>query len=215
MTGPPTLRAFIVRVLLLLPPCFAAWYFIAPYQAAIVGPIALQFVEPWRSGLVTDLERNGFVLSFVTSLETQAATGQAGVLVAEVNPLLYTYGLALFAALMLATRAQPWKIVLGAAVVLPFAGWSVAFDFLVQIGVLAGPEIAARAGLLGWKREVIALGYQAGTLIFPSLVPVLLWAAFSRRFIAALRPPPPAYAPSNGWMKANQPPTKRHATLAK
>jgi hypothetical protein len=41
---------------------------------------------------------------------------------------------------------------------------------------------------LGWRREAIAIGYQAGTLIFPSLVPVLLWAVFNRAFIAGLRP---------------------------
>jgi hypothetical protein len=188
MTGAVSLRGFVVRVLLMLAPCFAAWYFTAPYHAAIVGPAALQFVEPWRVGLVTDLERSGFMLAFVTSLETRSLGGQVGFLIAEVNPLLYTYGLALFIALMLATRARVWKIVLGVAVMLIFQAWSVAFDFLVQVAVLSGPDVAARAGLLGWRREAIAIGYQAGTLIFPSLVPVLLWAGFNRAFIAGLRP---------------------------
>jgi hypothetical protein len=128
------------------------------------------------------------MLAFVTSLETRSLAGQVGFLIAEVNPLLYTYGVALFLALMLATRASAWKIVLGAAVMLLFQAWSVAFDFLVQVAVFSGPDVAARAGLLGWRREAIAIGYQAGTLIFPSLVPVLLWAWFNRAFIAGLRP---------------------------
>jgi hypothetical protein len=188
MTRATTLRAFVVRVVVLLPPSFAAWYFTAPYYAAILGPPALQFVEPWRVGLVTALERSGFMLSFVTSLETRSFAGEVGLLVAEVNPLLYTYGLALFVALMLGTRARAWKVFLGAAILLPFHAWGVAFDFLAQVGVLAGPDVAARAGLWGWQREAIAIGYQAGSLIFPSLVPVLLWAAFNRAFIAGLRP---------------------------
>ncbi|MBC8022647.1 MAG: hypothetical protein H7Y14_05985 [Burkholderiales bacterium] len=179
---------FVVRTLLLLPPCFAAWYFTAAYYAAVVGPLALQLVEPWRTGLVSALERSGFMLAFVTGVETRAAPGQVGFLVAEVNPLVYTYGLALFVALMLATRARPWKIAAGAVALLPFHAWSVAFDFLAQVGVLSGPEVAMQAGLSGWRREAIALGYQAGTLIFPSLVPVLLWAGFNRAFIAGLRP---------------------------
>lgn len=187
-----SLRAFIARVLLLLAPCFAAWYFTAPYHSAVVGPVALQFVEPWRVGLVTEIERTGFMLAFVTTIETRSSTGQAGLLVAEVNPLLYTYGLALFAALMLATRARIWKILLGAAILLPFHAWGVAFDFLAQVGVLSGPEVAARAGMHGWRREAIALGYQAGTLIFPSLVPVMLWAIFNRPFIAGLHRQPSA-----------------------
>ena len=189
MTGPVNLRAFITRALLLLAPCFAAWYFTAPYHAAIIGPLALQFVEPWRAGLVTEIERSGFMLAFVTTLETRSSAGPVGFLVAEVNPLLYTYGLALFAALMLATRARVWTIVIGAAVMLLFQAWSVAFDFLVQVAVLSGPEVTARAGLLGWRREAIAIGYQAGALIFPSLVPILLWGVFNRAFIAGPRPP--------------------------
>jgi hypothetical protein len=188
MTGALTLRGFVTRVLLLLPPCFAAWYFTAPWHAALAGPLALQFIEPWRAGLVSALERNGHVLSFVTELEMGSRGGQVGQLVAEVNPLIYTYGLALFLALMLATRARAWQILLGAAVMLHFQALSIAFDFLVQVAVLSGPEVAARAGLTGWPREAIAIGFQFGTLIFPSLVPVMLWSAFNRAFIAGLRP---------------------------
>jgi hypothetical protein len=188
MTPAPTLRGFVARILLLLPPCFAAWFVAAPWHAAVVGPVALQFVEPWRTGLVSALARNGYMLSFETELEIGSSAGRVALLVAEVNPLLYTYGLALFLALMLATRTRVWKILLGVAIMLVFQAWSVAFDVLVQIAVLSGPEVAARAGLLGWRSEAIAIGYQFGTLIFPSLVPVLLWAAFNRAFIAGLRP---------------------------
>lgn len=187
MTRPMTLRGFIARTLLAVPPCFAAWYFAGPWHAALIGPLAVQFVEPWRTGLVSALERNGSALSFVTELEIGSSAGRVGMLVAEVNPLIYTYGLALFLALMLATRSRAWKIVLGAAVLLLFQAFSVAFDFLVQVAVLSGPDVAARAGLAGWQREAIAIGYQFGTLILPSLVPVLLWGGFNRAFIAGLR----------------------------
>jgi hypothetical protein len=187
MTRPLTLRGFVARVLLLLPVCFAAWFVAAAWYAAMVGALALQIVDAWRAGLVSELERHGHVLSFMTELELGSSGGRVGLLVAEVDPLIYTYGLALFLALMLATRARGWKILAGAAVMLPFQAWSVAFDVLVQVAVLAGPDVAARAGLAGWQREVIAIGYQFGTLIFPSLVPVLLWGAFNRAFIAGLR----------------------------
>lgn len=182
-----SLRRFVVRVVLLLPPCFAAWFIAAPWYAATVGPLSLLFVEPWRTGLVSEVERAGYLLSFVTGLELGTSAGRVALLVVEVNPLIYTYGTALFLALMLATRARAWQVLLGAAVMLVFQASSVAFDFLVQVAVLSGPEVAARAGLSGWQREAIAIGYQFGTLIFPSLVPVLLWAAFNRAFIAGLR----------------------------
>jgi hypothetical protein len=124
----------------------------------------------------------------VPILEVHPAPEQTAVLVPDVNPLVYTYGLAFYFALMLAARAAWWKILVGAAALLPFQAWGIAFDFLSQIGARLGPEVAALSGLSGWRLEGVALGYQVGSLIFPSLIPVLLWAAFNRRMIEVLMP---------------------------
>lgn len=170
--GVPSLGKFVMRTILWLPPCFAAWYFSAKYHAAIAGELALLLVDQFKSGIVSALEHPGFDLVFVTTIEIHPEPGQTAVLLPEVNPLLYTYGLAFFLALMLAARAGWWKILIGTIVLLPFQSWGIAFDFLVQVGVKLGPEISAQAGLSGWRSEVIALGYQIGNLIFPSLIPL-------------------------------------------
>jgi hypothetical protein len=180
--GVPSLGKFVLRTFLWLPPCFAAWYFGAAYHAAVAGSLARLWVDGFRSGLVSALERQGPDLVFVTTLQVHPAPGQIALLLPEVNSLLYTYGLALFLALMLAVRARWWKILAGAALLLPFQSWGIAFDFLVQVGVKLGPEVSAQAGLSGWRAEVIALCYQVGSLIFPSLMPVVLWALFSRAY---------------------------------
>ena len=143
-------------------------------------------MDQFKSGIVSSLEHPGFDLVFVTTLEVHSEPGLTALLVPEVNPLLYTYGLALFLALMLAARARWWKILIGAIVLLPFQSWGIAFDFLVQIGVKLGPDVAAQAGLIGWRTEAIALGYQVGNLIFPTLIPVVLWALFNRTFIESV-----------------------------
>lgn len=180
---PETLAGFVLRTVLWLPVCFAAWYWSAPYHAALAGPLARAFVDAFHSGLVSAIEQPGRDLVFVTRIAVRAGNDESGFLVPEVNPLLYTYGLAFFAALMLASRARAWKLLVGVAALLPFQAWGIAFDFLVQVGVKLGPEVSAQAGLIGWKREAIALGYQLGALIFPTLIPVVLWAAFNRPFI--------------------------------
>jgi hypothetical protein len=188
----PSLGRFVLRTFLWLPPCFAAWYFSAPYHAAIAGRLARMLVDQFNSGIVSALEQPALDLVFVTTLKVHPEPGQTALLVPEVNPLLYTYGLAFFLALMLAARARWWKILVGAAMLLPFQAWGIAFDFLVQVGVKLGADVAAQAGLLGWRVEAIALGYQLGSLIFPSLIPVVLWAAFSWPFIeGVLRPRAP------------------------
>lgn len=189
MKPAPALGLFVLRTLLWLPPCLAAWHASAKYHAALVGELARLLVNQWRSGIVSAVEQPALDLAFVTTLEVQSAPGRVGVLVPEVNPLLYTYGLAFFLALMLAARARGWAILAGAALLLPFQAWSVAFDFLAQVGIRLGPEVAAQAGLSGWRVEAIALGYQVGTLILPSLVPIVAWAAFNRPFIEGLLRP--------------------------
>ena len=147
---------------------------------------------------MSEVEQPGVDLVFVTTLEVQQATGQAALLVPEVNPLLYTFGLAFFVALMLAARA-PWgKILAGAVLLLPFQAWGIAFDFLAQVGIRLGPEVAAQAGLSGWRTEAIALGYQVGALILPSLMPVVLWAIFNRPFIEGLLRSPAGGGPRPG-----------------
>jgi hypothetical protein len=184
--GTPSLGKFVLRTLLWLPPCFAAWYFSAPYHAAVAGALARLLVDLFEPGIVSALERSGMDLVFVTTLKVQPSPGQTALLLPEVNPLLYTYGLGFFLALMLAARARWWKILAGAALLLPFQSWGIAFDFLAQVGIKLGPEIRAQAGLSGWQVEAIALGYQVGALILPTLIPVVLWALFSRGFIESL-----------------------------
>lgn len=183
--GAPSLKKFVLHTILWLPPCFAAWYFSAQYHAAIAGALASLLVDQFTS-IVSTLEQQGIDLVFVTTIEVHPEPGLTALLLPEVNPLLYTYGLAFFLALMLAARAKWWKLLVGAVVLLPFQSWGIAFDFLAQVGVKLGPEVSAQAGLLGWRREVIALSYQIGSLIFPSLIPVVLWASFNRMFIKNL-----------------------------
>jgi hypothetical protein len=197
--GLPDLRAFVLRVFLWLAPCFAAWYLCAHAHTALVAAFARLIVAFFNGMLVSGTE-NAAELVFVTRLVVQRA-GETGFLTVDVNPLIYTYGLALFLALMLGARARWTRVLLGAAILLPFQGWGVAFDFLAQVGAKMGPQVAAQAGLLG-AREAIALAYQLGNLVFPSVVPVVVWVALEKRFLESLLgprmrgPDPPPAAPS-------------------
>lgn len=195
MSRPPlALGTFVLRVFLWLPPCFAAWYLAAPVHTELAAGFARFFIALFN-GLLVSATENGAELVFVTTLKVEQVGG-AGLLTVDVNPLIYTYGLALFLALMLASRARLWRLAVGAAILLPFQGWGIGFDFLAQVGAKLGPEVAAQAGLLG-AREVIALAYQAGNLIFPSLAPVAAWVALDRRFVESLRiHPPPSASPA-------------------
>ena len=117
----------------------------APYHAAWAGSLARAFIDALHSGLVTALEQPGLNIVFVTSIEVHPSPDETALLLPEVNPLLYTYGLAFFVALMLAARAKGWKLLAGAVALLPFQAWGIAFDFLMQVGIKLGPEIIDHA----------------------------------------------------------------------
>jgi hypothetical protein len=180
--------AFVLRCLLWLVPCYAAWFLASPAWTRIVAAIALPFIRLFHPELASGMEIAGSDISFVTALTVHAPGGAEGLLVPDVDARTYTHGLPLFLALMLASRARWTGIAIGAAILVPVHAWGIAFDLLAQI-VRMGPEAASRAGLVGLSANAVALGYQAGSLIFPVLAPVVLWVAFNRKFLAALRSP--------------------------
>lgn len=183
--------AFVVRCLFWLAPCYAAWFLASPAWTRIVAWIALPFIRLFHPELASGMEIAGSDISFVTALTVHTPTGAEGLLVPDVDARTYTHGLPLFVALMLASRARWSGVAVGAAVLAPVHAWGVAFDLLAQI-VRMGPEISARAGLAGPSANLVALGYQAGSLILPVLAPVVLWVAFNAKFLRELRSPGPA-----------------------
>jgi hypothetical protein len=174
---------FALRVAAWLVPCLAAWYFLAPFHARPVAWLARLGVAVLARDIVTGLEWAGATVTFLTDIAIRVADGREGLLTVDTNPLVYTYGMALFAALSLASRMTPARIVLGLLILLPFQAWGVAFEVLVEIGVKAPREAAVAAGIGDFERELLPLAYQAGSLLFPVLVPVGAWAA-----LGGLRP---------------------------
>ena len=173
------LKRFVLHTFLWLPPCSAVWYWIADYHSTVVGKLARMLVNQFTNGIVSAIEQSGLNMVFVTTIKVHPELGQTALLTPEVNALTYTYGLALFAALMLAERATLWKILAGAAVLLLFQSWSIAFEVLAQI-MQFGPDVSDQAGVRGWRLITVDIGYQLGTFIFPSLIPIMLWATSSR-----------------------------------
>lgn len=109
-----------------------------------------------------------------------------GELVAEVDPARYAYGLPLFLALLLASRSRHLvrRLLAGYVLLLIPQAFSLIFAILKQIVVAAGS--AAALGIAQWQMEGIALGYQFGSLLLPTVAPVVLWLWLERPFLASV-----------------------------
>jgi len=116
-----------------------------------------------------------------------------GELVAEADPAHHAYGLPLFLALLLAS-GSPYPLrraLAGYVILLAPQAFSVTFDILKQIIVAGGNH--ELLGIARWQMESIALGYQFGTLLLPTLAPVALWLWLDRAFFAAVI--------ADGWLR--------------
>ena len=188
--GSDSLPRFVLRVVAWLPLTFAVWYLAAPL---LVWPVALLAELITRSTFdwVTSVEQMGPLVTFVTSLKPDQGANPAGVkavLSVESNVLLFSFGLPMLAALILAAQ-EPRRVgmlLIGYAVLLPFQTFSVVADFLKNAAILAGPAVASQTELNAWQREVIAFCYQFGTLILPTVAPAIVWVLMHRRFLERL-----------------------------
>jgi hypothetical protein len=127
-------------------------------------------------------------VTFTTSL--RPGTGVAGGFVSvDVNLLLYSFGLPLLAALIVAAREPAWKrhLAIGYLVLVPFVAWGGLADFLKNVAITAGPAVASQTGFSAAQREVIAFAFQFGSLILPAIVPAIVWVLMHRRFLERLR----------------------------
>ena len=186
------LYAFFLKAALWLPLCLGLWYWKAEWfnsPAAIMSGWIMKGLFP---GWVEAVEWAQRTVSVVTTLEIAMVPGmkegQHATMVAEANPLSYSFGLPFFSALLLASReAKRWrKLMVGALFLVPFQAWGICFDLLKQVAISAGPAVAAQTGFSTWQREGIAMSYQFGHLIMPTVAPIALWLALNRQFIPML-----------------------------
>ena len=141
---------------------------------------------------VTKVEVGQRMVTYVVEVEGPYRPGGAPRAEARVDvpAATYTFGSAIFVALALAARGwrQPARIAIGLAILLPLPAFGITFDGLRQLGV--APQLGTLLARGSGKREAIALGYQVGSLLLPTLVPMALWLAL---FPAAWRS---SYTPS-------------------
>jgi len=170
--------ATVGLALLLLPLCLAAWY----VSAGPVGWLPAQLAAPAISvagGKVLRVETMQRQVAYEVAIEGPYRPGGAPRAEArvEVQAGTYTFGIAVFMALALAARGwrRPRRLALGIAILLPLPAFGIAMDVLQQLG--ASPQVGALLAWTPFMREVIALGYQAGSLLLPTLAPIVAWLA--------------------------------------
>lgn len=190
------LHYFMLGVLLYFPLSFFVWYMSAAYHLAPITVLADWLVDLIAPGGLMWLKLDGHVLVVAANFGHDAA-GQivsppAGedLLGFHLNPLIYCYSLPLLVALILATPlADKWlKCLWGVLLLLPSEVFSMVFSVLKTLTFDVGQAFQLQQGLTPLQIDLIALGYQMGSLILPMIMPLVIWIALSREFLLELAP---------------------------
>jgi hypothetical protein len=190
------LGRFVLKVLVWLPAAFVVWYFGAPLLLWPVKLIVAGIAQLGFPDLVTAVEQNAGAFTFATSLKPGEGLAASAHITVDVDGLLYSFGMPLFASLVLAAREPrlPRTLAIGYAVQLPFVAWGVLADFLKNVAITSGPLVASQTGFAPWQREAIAFAFQFGSLILPTVVPAVTWVLTHRAFLERLRESPAGVA---------------------
>ncbi|MCG8123641.1 MAG: hypothetical protein N0E55_06700 [Candidatus Thiodiazotropha taylori] len=191
--------AFVLKVVFWLPVCLAGWYYLAPSLVWPVGLLSDWILTALFPQIFQGVEQQGDRLDFVTLLAMPAELlrgqqpGVSGDLVFTVNPLLYSYGLPLYTALSIATPGDAkdedlkWnKWLWGLPLLFLFQVWGVRFDGLKTLLFTLGPEISSQLAFSPIAMDGVALGYQLGYLILPSVLPLVIWVVQYRAYLTEM-----------------------------
>lgn len=188
----PSLAAFLGRLALALVVTFTAWHFAARVlSAAAAGPAAI-FLEalPSIDRVRSSAGSQDVLLRVSPDYETQrrARMPIGAELEVTVTAPSYTYGIALFVALMLASwrRGSFGRLVVGLTLLEALAAGAIAADALqqlAQLGSAAGVPLFIGNGA---AREALALAYQLSAIVVPTLAPLVAWAGLECDTLMAL-----------------------------
>lgn len=176
------LKMFMLRAVLWLPVCFAAWYyssilFVAP-MARTLDVLSTTLLPQ----LISAVDAYGNKLRVIVALQVQDKTGgvpRIGDILIEINPLIYGFCVPLYTALVIAApvsdgrKLAAWLIGVFALFLVQILG--VQAEILKIVAIDLSAETQPLLEFPNWGYEAIALGYQLSYLILPSMMPIALW----------------------------------------
>ncbi len=194
-TSQSQIRHMLVAAVLFLPLSFFIWFYSAALLVLPVHWLVEWILTHWQPDIFKEVTQHYYLLNVHTFIfpeqQFNQGAGKLAVLEVTANPMLYGYGLAVFAGLVMARPDLDWKrrfgqLLIGYVVVVSIQTWGVTWDVLKSLLFTGGPDAQEAVLAIGVNPNLIALFYQMGYLIFPAVIPVMIWIVLNRDFISEL-----------------------------
>ena len=181
---------------------FMLLYYLSAFHGTPVRLLANEILSRVLGGEFLGIIPNPdhhYLFQVQTKIPFQFPDGSREALGFIVNPLVYGFGLPLLFGLVMASGVSfPRKAVtllIGYVCVMLIQVWGVVWQSLKMLAFNFGPDAHQVVIDAGISDEVIALCYQLGVLIFPPLVPIVLWVLANWQLIEQF----------TGWQRKTDP----------
>ena len=181
---------------------FMLWYYLSAFHGTPIRLLANEILSRVLGseflGIIPNPDHH-YLFQVQTKIPFQFPDGSREALGFIVNPLVYGFGLPLLFGLVMASGVSfPRKAVtllIGYVCVMLIQVWGVVWQSLKMLAFNFGPDAHQVVIDAGISDEVIALCYQLGVLIFPPLVPIILWVLANWQLIEQF----------TGWQRKTNP----------
>ncbi|NOR20335.1 MAG: hypothetical protein GQ538_09645, partial [Xanthomonadales bacterium] len=161
---------------------FMLWYYLIAFHGVAVRILANEIFTRWLGSEFMNIIPNPdhhYLFQVQTRLLFLFSDGTREPLGFIVNPLVYGFGLPLLFGLVMASGVSFLRkmgiLLLGYLCIMLVQVWGVVWQSLKMLAFNFGPEAHQIVIDAGISDELIAMCYQLGVLIFPPLVPIVLW----------------------------------------
>lgn len=161
---------------------FMFWYYLSAFHGIPVRLLADEILSRLLGSGFLNIVPNPdhhYLFQVQTSIPFQFPDGSREALGFIVNPLVYGFGLPLLFGLVMASGVSFLRkmgtLLIGYVCVMLVQVWGVVWQSLKMLAFNFGPDAHQLVIDAGISDELIALCYQLGVLIFPPLVPIILW----------------------------------------
>lgn len=161
---------------------FMIWYYLSAFHGIPVRVLASKILSYLLGSdfmnIIPNPDRH-YLFQVQTTIPFQFPDGSREALGFIINPLIFGYGLPLLFGLVMASGVSLLRklmILLGGYVaVMLIQVWGVVWQSLKMMAFNFGEDATRVIAEAGISNELIALCYQLGVLIFPPLVPIIIW----------------------------------------
>ena len=161
---------------------FMLWYYLSAFHGIPVRLLADDILSRLLGSKFLNIIPNPdhhYLFLVQTNIPFQFPDGSREALGFIVNPLVFGFGLPLLFGLVMASGVSFLRkmgvLLVGYVCVMLIQVWGVVWQALKMLAFNFGPDAHQLVVDAGISDELIALCYQLGVLIFPPLVPIVLW----------------------------------------